>query len=169
VNTFATIIEYQRYDYITYYTVLFEDRSDSEAERFFSRNELRENHLTALQQIARWLKRIGQRRKGAQADFFRSVQGFHELPPPRYKLQKFGDDTLELRLFCMRLSENIVILFNGGIKTSEATQDSPDLLPHFREASKLTKAIDQSLALPHPDIKIEGKSLIGFENTVLEI
>jgi len=40
-------------------------------------------------------------------------------------------ESSNLRLYCLRLSDENVILVNGGIKTSQTAQDSPDLLPHF--------------------------------------
>lgn len=43
------------------------------------------------------------------------------IPPPKSKL----------RLYCLHVSEQIVILGNGGKKTSQKVKDSPDAFPHF--------------------------------------
>lgn len=50
-----------------------------------------------------------------------------------------------LRLYCMRLSGGIVILFNGGVKESLAAQDSPDLSMKFHDAQHFAKKIEEYL------------------------
>lgn len=40
--------------------------------------------------------------------------------------------TSSLRLYCYRVSDEILILGNGGRKTSQQVKDSPDAFPHFQ-------------------------------------
>jgi hypothetical protein len=64
-----------------------------------------------------------------------------------------------LRLFCLRMSDEIVILLNGGIKSSQKTNDSPDLVGKFRLAQQVSKAID--LKIRHRELTVVGKQLVG--------
>lgn len=62
-----------------------------------------------------------------------------------------------LRLYCVRVSDQIVILLNGGIKTSEKVQNSPDCLAHFRFAIQVCKQLDK--LIQEGEIKIRAKTL----------
>ena len=50
-----------------------------------------------------------------------------------------------LRLYCHRLNESVVILFSGSLKTAETPQQCPNVKPHFELANKLTLPIDNAL------------------------
>lgn len=45
----------------------------------------------------------------------------------------------------MRLSDHVVILFNGGVKTANTAQECPVVAPHFHRAQKLCNAIQQAM------------------------
>jgi len=51
----------------------------------------------------------------------------------------------QLRLYCLYISENIVFLFNGGIKTKDKAQDCKNVKSYFQEAEKFTIAIDKMI------------------------
>ena len=65
-----------------------------------------------------------------------------------------------LRLYCYRISEQLVVLFNGGLKSSQDAQDSKDLSMKFHDANQYTKGIIQALN--------EGMILIEDERTLLD-
>ena len=44
----------------------------------------------------------------------------------------------------MRVSDNVVFLFNGDIKTANKAQDCDNVRPHFRQANKLSALIDKA-------------------------
>jgi hypothetical protein len=71
----------------------------------------------------------------------------------------------ELRLYCVCVTEKVVILANGGVKTSQKVQDSPDLLPHFRFVNEMSKQI--TVAIRDKDIKIEGKNILNLNDIEL--
>ena len=48
---------------------------------------------------------------------------------------------IDLRLYCHWVSENIIILYNGGIKTVRAAQDCPNVSKHFYNAQSWTKQL----------------------------
>jgi len=51
----------------------------------------------------------------------------------------------QLRLYCLYISENIVFLFNGGIKTKDKAQDCKNVKSYFQETEKFTCAIDKMI------------------------
>jgi len=51
----------------------------------------------------------------------------------------------QIRLYCLYVSKNIVILFNGGIKTKQKAQDCENVKRYFLEAEKLTAIIDSMI------------------------
>ncbi len=66
-------------------------------------------------------------------------------------------------MYCLRANENVVILFNGDIKTTQYPQDCPNVKLHFKQANQLTKAIDA--AFREKEIRwIEDGTLISFDN-----
>ena len=75
----------------------------------------------------------------------------------------------DLRLFWYKLSPTVVVLFNGGIKSSEKLQDSSDLYPaKFRAAEKAAKFIYDALKIGG-EFEIDGKTIVSKYNTPVEI
>lgn len=71
------------------------------------------------------------------------------LPPNRIRKKPvYTEDGLvkpnNLRLYCHRLNEYVVILFSGAIKTAHTAQECPNVKPHFELANKLTVTIDKA-------------------------
>ncbi|MBZ5857604.1 hypothetical protein [Flavihumibacter profundi] len=88
-----------------------------------------------------WLSRIGTL-YGAQDHFFKREGYAERLPPPTYRfVESDGESDFGLRLYCLVLSEQVVILLNGGRKTAQRVQDCPNCFPHFNFANKLSDAI----------------------------
>lgn len=108
-------------------------------------------------------------RYGATNDFFdRIVNRAQELPPkPKQWVEEIKDLGINfpLRLFCYRVTENIVILFNGGIKESQATQDSKNLRVKFFEAQVFVKKIEEALQSETIEISVDGRYLQNFDVT----
>lgn len=129
---------------VTYYTVRWDEAKESETEKFFRRFMSDMTHREHFNEIVALLKDLGTR-KGAKKRYFeRYADEASELPPK----QKIEVDGIEinyfenvLRLFCTRINDNVVVLFNGGVKSSQATQDSPDLASKLREAKYFAKKI----------------------------
>lgn len=70
-------------------------------------------------------------------DLFRPERICIALPPKR----KYLDETIDLRLYCHWVSKNVVILFNGGIKTANFAQDCPNVSRHFYNAQSWAKQL----------------------------
>lgn len=51
----------------------------------------------------------------------------------------------KLRLYGVRLSDHLLILGNGGIKTSQKVDNSPDCYPKFRLMNEIDKVLRMSI------------------------
>ena len=154
----AEIQEYITFKKVRFYTVCFED-DKNETEKFFDLGIDNPTVIKKLQQIANFIQIMGNE-KGAYKDFFRNEAHADALPPEskifhRYKLDEYLNN--DLRLYCMRLSDSVVILFNGGIKTTNKAQDCPNVGPKFRMAQLFAKKIDEKIR--EKIFKIENKCI----------
>jgi len=64
-----------------------------------------------------------------------------------------------LRLYCIRLNDNAVLLGNGGIKTSQKLKNSPDCYPHWELLSELEKQITRKIQ--DKEMYWNGNRLLG--------
>lgn len=141
------------YEKVSYYSVVVDqddltiDDASSLFEQFIIQNE--GTNKEKLNHILAWLKEIGNKH-GAKTQFFRSEQKDGEavgLPPTKYSLKPtYTEDGAvvpnNLRLYCHRLNEHVVILFSGGTKTQLKAQECPNIKTHFLQANELTNVID---------------------------
>lgn len=137
MHTFASIQEFDRFKTVTYYTLRREGAAQSETDDFFRRMEMELTYSDQLQRLLTWIKQIGLRRTGAERRFFRSEGLCLALPPNR----KYLTEAIDLRLYCFKVSNSIVVLYNGGIKTARTAQDCPNVSRHFHNAQRWTKQL----------------------------
>ncbi|MAW88166.1 MAG: hypothetical protein CMJ42_16735 [Phyllobacteriaceae bacterium] len=168
MNTFVLEIWEDSFDQVTFYTVRWETSPISETDKFFSRFEEDEEEFKEdFHELVALLEDIGNR-KGAKPYYFsRQVASISELPP-KMKV-RIEELTLHLtnnrlRLFCLRLSDHVVILFNGGIKTSQKTQDSPDLSSKLRDAWYFTEVILDELQDSYGSINLDSSSRLIIDD-----
>lgn len=102
------------------YTIIEMGESLSETEKFFVRFKDDLKFKKDVEIIAAWIRKIGS--EGALERFFR----------PEKKGEAIPIVTSGLRLYCCRVSDEILILGNGGRKTSQKVKNSPDAFPHFQ-------------------------------------
>jgi len=170
VSTFAKIILVARYRKVNYYSVQIED-NEPLFKQFIEKHGI-ENPIK-LHHIMSWLRVIGDN-IGAYPDYFRNESETADtsaLPPigndrePTYV--EFNEETgqdenasNDLRLYCMRISENVVVLFNGDVKTAEKAQECDNVKHHFRLANKITNSIDIALISKEIDWNTDNTDII---------
>lgn len=138
----------------TFYTVRWEVTDWSETDKFFDKYDSDTNFERPIQELAVFLtKKIGND-AGALEDFFRFENTGQALPPSGK--HKVGEITINygnfpLRLYCLRISDSLVVLFNGGEKTSDNAQGGKTSMV-FHEANQFAKRILE--ALQHKEIYI---------------
>jgi len=143
-TTFANIRVAHRFLKITYYSV-----SLNEEPTLFT-NFLKEHtdakYSKDIAVIRKFISKLGNE-IGANARYFRdeSFRGgcAKALPPPSFYLK--GEKKCNLRLYCMHVNERVVILFGGATKTAATAQECPLVSPHFKQANRLSKIIQQEI------------------------
>ncbi len=148
MNIFALEI-FETYPIVTFYTVRWEKEEISETDKFIKKFLYQQTkYKTELQEILTLIEVIGEER-GAKDIYFTRHENLATALPPSSTLLVKGIEILfyenRLRLYCIKINENIVVLFNGGIKSAQKVQDSPDLIMKFREAQTFAKRIWQAI------------------------
>lgn len=113
----------EEYDNINFYSNHLDDEELTELERFFEKFPEGCEYDEEVDVILSWMDKIAER--GALERYFR--------PEGRY-----GDGVgvipidvgNKLRLYCLRLSDKILVFGNGGVKDAQRWEDSPTLAPY---------------------------------------
>jgi hypothetical protein len=151
VNNFAIIerLEEFTFEKVKYYSIRFHENENevNEFYDFLNRMEDIPEIESDLSNLYLWIEEIGQYHGAKKERFFRHEGRGGEayaLPPPSKTMEIYEIVVEEhLRLYCMVANEHVVILFNGGIKTTKYPQDCPNVGPFFKQANNLTKKIDK--------------------------
>lgn len=147
MNTFTLEIFDDQGQVCTIYTVRWEEAERSETDKFFVKYENDSTLQRPMQELAKFISnKIGDE-MGALEDFFRFENAAQALPPSgTHKVEdlyiNFGN--FPLRLYCLRISETLVVLFNGGEKTADTSQGGKTSIA-FQEANIFAKRILDAL------------------------
>lgn len=152
-------IQNLRYEKVTYYTVSVEGRPFSEFRDFQMRMSLQPKDLVELNEIRRYIQQIGTF-LGADERHFKHERAAERLPPPYYYIESDDPNDFGLRLYCIRISTEFVILLNGGRKTNINPELCENCRQHFQFANRLAIAItnaiiEKSIRLNDNDREIE--------------
>ncbi|MBI4929907.1 MAG: hypothetical protein HY841_04030 [Bacteroidetes bacterium] len=168
MNIFAILEGFKEYEYVKYYTVrLIKDEQkdeSNEADKFYKiYRDPAHSHHSEYKIILKVIDAIGYHYRGAEPYLFRFEDKADALPPPRKSAKNILDIEIvmhsELRLYCIRLSNEVVVLLNGGVKTRDQALNCPNVSGHFRFAQTIAKLIDDLIA--RKEIRIEGKEIIN--------
>ncbi len=154
---------------VTYYTVRKDGAQETETDKFFLKFEHDPHYRSSVQELAAFILDAMGDNLGAKEEFFRFENSASALPPPPRSVRNlsFNFEGYPLRLYCMRLSNKLVILMNGGIKSSQAAQDSKDLSMKLIEANAFAKAIDKALWQKNLWIGVNGRTLESDDEEIL--
>ena len=119
--------------------------------------------LENLQLLVDYIQKNG-RKYGSDKKYFKSEGDAQRIYLPFY----FVEGNFGVRLYCIRVKEDIVILLNGDRKTAQKAQDCPNCFPHFKFANRVAdafwKAVDDEF------LEFEGKEIIfKYDDFELEI
>lgn len=147
MNIFALEIFDDQGKVCTFYTVRWEDAKLSETDKFFVKYEKNSTFQRPVQELAKFISKTIGDEMGALDDFFRFENTAQALPPSgSHKVEdvyiNFGN--FPLRLYCLRISETLVVLFNGGEKTADTAQGGETSMA-FQEANIFAKRILDAL------------------------
>lgn len=147
MNTFALQIFDDEEKLCTFYTVKWDDAKLSETDKFFLRFKEDSKLKTSLQELASFIEVVIGNEYGALPEFFKFENKAQGLPPKG----KFGVGEITinysnfpLRLYCLRISNSLVVLFNGAEKTSNSAQEGKTSMA-FNEANLFAERILEAL------------------------
>jgi len=137
---------------VKYYALKVSGEKTSILDNFFKRYEDSEEYSRSIAWIDNWLTQIGEY-KTANNEWFRpnskDQPNVKKLPPPTSIIREaeidFDDNQLKLRLYCIKMSDNAVILVDGGIKSSLETNKSEDLKHKNMFAKNIAGQIEKQL------------------------
>lgn len=144
----------EEHDAVNFYSIRLDEEELSELERFFEKFPEGCPFDEDVDTIIAWLDKIGE--TGALERYFR-YEG------------KYGDgvsaipiETSNLRLYCIRLSDRILIFGNGGVKDCAAWQDSDTLAEYVEMLVDTSRFITSRLA--NGTLYMVDKEIIGNLN-----
>ena len=147
-----TIELIEEHEQVNFYSIKLEEEELAELDRFFEKFPEGCEYDDEIDVILAWMDHIAEH--GALERYFR--------PEGR-----FGDGVgvipidlgNKVRLYCLRLSDNILVFGNGGIKDASSWEQSPTLAPYVElliETSKFIASRIKSGAIVLVDKEILG-------------
>lgn len=147
-----TIELIEEHEQVNFYSIKLEEEELAELDRFFEKFPEGCEYDDEIDVILAWMDHIAEH--GALERYFRP-EG------------KFGDGVSvipidlgnKVRLYCLRLSDNILVFGNGGIKDASSWEQSPTLAPYVElliETSKFIASRIKSGAIVLVDKEILG-------------
>lgn len=136
------------------FSLIFEGNSFSEFQKFIAKYKDDTHYSRELQIILSMIEKMMEG-AGFLERYFRPEGKMRDhvsaLPLERSRL----------RLYCLRLSDEILIIGGGGIKNVRRYQDSTELTGYVMTLQKLDEAI--TAALKKGQITIEGTTIDGID------
>lgn len=144
---------------VNYFTIRVEENDNPEFMDFANRMVIDTKNKEEFQELLVYIKEIGNK-YGAKKDYFRHESAAEALALPKVEHIDFesNNEDFGLRIYCLRLSESVVILLNGDRKTKQKAQDCPNCAKHFKLANRIAKSINT--AIIEKDILIRDKELL---------
>lgn len=155
----ATLKTIESNDLISMYSICFDGSAESEYEKFLNKFKEESTLNKEFQIILLALSKIIER--GALERFFR-MEG--KMNNDIYAL---SIDSHKLRLYCLRISDQILILGNGGVKETRTYQEDEELSGYVMDLQKFDKLLKQ--AQKSGKVTIEKNYIIGLEGATFEL
>ncbi|MBO9618716.1 MAG: hypothetical protein J7539_06715 [Niabella sp.] len=155
----------------TFYTVRKEDAKENETDQFFTKYNRRPEYKEPIQQLLSFvLDSIGDDHGAIDVLFNRFENEVTGLPN-KGKVQVgaflFLYPDFPLRLYALRIKnrKDLVVLFNGGIKSAATNQESKGLNIKWREACSFAQRIDDALRNGALVIDFKNRKLMSSDNS----
>ena len=156
----ATIQSVRQTETAGLFTISFEGDSYTEFQKFIIKGNENAKLQPDLQKILGALQRM------------LSAVGFLEryFRPEgkmRDRVAALPIQTSKLRLYCLRLSDSVLIVGNGGDKTTKTYEEDPELSGYVINLQKLDELL--RTAEQKGDIRIEETIIEGIDDTTFDI
>ena len=146
-------------DNVSLYSICFDGNDLSEYEDFLMKFKDNSTLNQDFQKILLALEKIIDR--GALERFFR-VEG-----RMTDHVSALAIDSRKLRLYCLRISEQIMILGNGGVKNTRTYQEDVTLSGYVMDLQRFDELLKQ--AQRNGSITIEKNMIVDIENKTFEL
>ena len=153
MNRTATIQTIAQSDKVGLYSILFEGKDESEFREFMRKFRDNASLNKDFQAIVRALDRIIA--NGALERYFRNEGKMSD------RVAALAIDSRRLRLYCLRMSDQILILGNGGVKETRTYEESKELFGYVMDLQAFDKLLQQ--AQQRNEITIEQTVITGIE------
>lgn len=155
----ATLKTLQQSDNVSFYSICFDENNESEYEKFISKFK-DEAHLNKdFQTIIYAISKIVA--VGAFERFFRVEGKIND------RVAALSIDSRKLRLYCLRISDQILIAGNGGVKNTRTYEESQELNGYVMDLQKFDKLLLQ--AQKDGTIEIERNVITGIEGKIFQL
>lgn len=146
-------------DKVSLYSISFEKDRTTEFERFMLKFESESSLNRDFLRIIYALQKIME--EGALERFFRPEGSMKD------NVCALPIESGKLRLYCLRLSDQILIIGNGGIKESRTYQEEKTLLGYVMDLQKFDTLLKQYVGQGW--LSIEEKEISGADEMVFSI
>lgn len=168
MNTFALELWDDEASKCTFYIVRWEDAADNETDKFFKKHHAIPDLKQATQKLLTFvLDSIGEDHGAIDALFNRfenEVVGLPNKGKVTVGEIVFLYPNFPLRLYALRINHrsDLVILFNGGIKSAQTNQGSKEL--HFKwiEACRFAKRIEEAIRNKEIIIDTKQRKIVSY-------
>jgi len=174
VNIFASLERLTEFQFrkVKFYSIHSEDKEVNEFYDFLNRMEVIGEIAGDLSNLLVWMEEIGENYGAIKSRFFRNESIFADvqaLPPPNRQMELNEIIVEDLRLYCMVLNEHVVVLFNGGIKTTKKAQDCPNVSRYIKQANQAAEKIDELIRAREICWNSSQTDIIFNKNLVFEL
>ena len=154
-----TLKTIEQNDIVCLYSICFEEDEKSEFEKFLAEFKDNAKLNKDFQTIIFALKKIIE--KGALERFFRMEGKMKD------NLCALSLDSRRLRLYCLRISDQILILGNGGEKVTRTYEEDERLSGYVLDLQKFDILLKE--AKKTGKVKVENNIITGIDKTVFEL
>jgi hypothetical protein len=144
---------------VSLFSICFEGNSESEFEKFLL--EFKDNAIynKDFETILLALSKIVE--KGALERFFRNEGRMND------HVKALSIDSRKLRLYCLRISDQILILGNGGAKSTRTYQENEKLTGYVLSLQNFDKALAE--AQKNGSVTIEKNLITNIESVTFKV
>lgn len=147
----------EEYDKVNFYSIRMHNAELTELEAFFEKFPEGCDYDNDIDVIISWIDQIAER--GALERYFRPegkfADGVGVIPI---------DVGNKLRLYCLRLSDKIIVFGNGGVKNTRSWQESETLAPYVKLLVDTSRFI--SSRIKDGTLVLVDKEIVGNLNFV---
>lgn len=155
----VTLKTIEQNDNVSLYSICFDGNQESEFESFLAAFKDNAVYNREFNIILLALSKIID--KGALERFFRYEGKMND------RVVGMAIDSRSLRLYCLRISDKILILGNGGVKKTRTYEEDPKLLGYVMDLQAFDNALQE--AQKKGDVRIEKNVITDIESARFNI